>query len=191
MQTFRFFPYLLVNSCWTRSTPTSTRAHFLCVTGWLCGCFWYVKTSVLLLAWSLSPEVLVVLDPLFLFSEILLPWPPGCWSLFVLLLRQWHYSSLLCPSLTGFPQDMLRYKCYTDYRLIPCPSALHLRASLLLRCQMSPLWKWLPKQHLWCSEAHLRQYFQVNMWKSNESSFPPWSPFHSSDFTGLHLLNHF
>lgn len=40
-------------------------------------------------------------------------------------------------------------------------------------------------------EAHLRQYFQVNMWKSNKSSFPPWSPFHSSDFTGLHLLNHF
>ena len=43
-------------------------------------------------------------------------------------------------------------------------------------------------------EAHLSQYFQVNMWKSNESSFPPWSLFHlvyPSDFTGPHLRSHF
>lgn len=140
------------------------------------------------------PEVLVVLDPLSLFPRNLSPLttrmliflcPFTTMTLFLITvsLTDW-FSSQTCLDINVtqiIASSLVHQHC--TWELLYCGVRCHLFGN-----------DFQSNTSMMLCEALLRQYFQVNMWKSNESSFPPWSLFHlvyPSDFTGPHLLSHF
>ena len=170
--------------------PLLWRNSLLCVTEWACGCFWRVQTAVLL-SWSL--------ESCGSWSSV--PFPQKSFFLD-------HQNVDL--SLSSYHSDPVPRYCVPHWLVLQetrlDTDVAQMIASPLAHqhCPWEPLYcgvrchlfgnDFQSNTHVMLCEAHLSQYFQVNMWKSNESSFPPWSLFHlvyPSDFTGPHLRSHF